>query len=97
MLRKIGKLASYLSWLIRDKGWRIHRERIPCADGIHHTDYSLLRTAGSESVMVMPESNFLLTSAENQLAEREALADKGFHLNLETPLEERIAIHETRV
>ena len=95
MASKLSQLLTHIKWLVSDPGTNNLREGVPCADNIHHTSYSLIRSPGSKEVWTFPESNFLLTSPEWQLAEREILSVQGFALRLEVPLKQRLETLES--
>jgi hypothetical protein len=87
MFKKVSSLFKFLRWFFTDTGMEVHRENVPCADGEHHTAYSLLRSARSREVWTFPEGNFFLLGRENQLLEWAWLRSKGFKLRTDKPLD----------
>ena len=87
MWQKITKLFEFLRWYFTDIGMEIGREKVQCADGEHHTSYTLMRSAKSREVWITPEDNFFLLGRESQLLEWAWLRSMGFKLKTDRPLD----------
>lgn len=79
MKKLLNRILNYLT----DSGEHILIEHAPCADGVHHTSYQLVRSPRSKVFTTFPESNFKLTPPEWQEETRRQMAEQGFKLHLQ--------------